>query len=71
MEIKLIALDLDGTALRSDNTLSPKVAKAIEAAADGGEWRRVATFTNSQITPATGPRQKPQNITGSSLRSIL
>ena len=32
MEIKLIALDLDGTALRSDNTLSPKVAKAIEAA---------------------------------------
>ena len=36
MEIKLIALDLDGTALRSDNTLSPKVAKAIEAAADRG-----------------------------------
>lgn len=36
MEIKLIALDLDGTALRSDNTLSPKVAKAIEAAGERG-----------------------------------
>ena len=36
MEIKLIALDLDGTALRSDNTLSPAVARAIEAAGDMG-----------------------------------
>lgn len=36
MEIKLIALDLDGTALRSDNTLSPAVAEAIEASADKG-----------------------------------
>ena len=32
MNIQLIALDLDGTALRSDNTLSPSVAEAIEAA---------------------------------------
>lgn len=36
MSIKLIALDLDGTALRSDNTLSPKVAAAIESAASRG-----------------------------------
>ena len=36
MEIKLIALDLDGTPLRSDNTLSPAVARAIEAAGDMG-----------------------------------
>ncbi len=34
--IKLIALDLDGTALRSNNTLSPAVAAAIERAADLG-----------------------------------
>lgn len=36
MNIKLIALDLDGTALRSNNTLSPAVAAAIEKAADAG-----------------------------------
>ena len=36
MPIKLIALDLDGTALRSDNTLSPAVAAAMERAADNG-----------------------------------
>ena len=36
MEIKLIALDLDGTALRSDNTLSPVVAEAIEEAGGKG-----------------------------------
>ena len=36
MNVKLLALDLDGTALRSNNTLSPKVARAIEAAADSG-----------------------------------
>ena len=36
MNIKLIALDLDGTALRSNNTLSPKVAAAIEYAAERG-----------------------------------
>ena len=36
MRIKLIALDLDGTALRSNNTLSPEVAAAIERAADRG-----------------------------------
>lgn len=34
--IRLIALDLDGTALRSDNTLSPAVARAIEKAAATG-----------------------------------
>ena len=33
MQIKLIALDLDGTALRSNNTLSPAVAESIEKAA--------------------------------------
>jgi len=36
MQIKLIALDLDGTALRSNNTLSPTVAAAIEKAAAHG-----------------------------------
>ena len=36
MSIKLIALDLDGTTLRSNNTLSPAVAEAIEAAAAHG-----------------------------------
>ena len=36
MSIKLIALDLDGTALRSDNTLSHTVASAIESAASRG-----------------------------------
>ena len=36
MQIKLIALDLDGTALRSNNTLSPAVATAIEKAAAHG-----------------------------------
>lgn len=36
MNIKLIALDLDGTTLRSDNTLSPVVANAIESAAENG-----------------------------------
>lgn len=36
MQIKLIALDLDGTALRSNNTLSPAVAEAIEEAATHG-----------------------------------
>ena len=34
--VKLLALDLDGTALRSNNTLSPTVAAAIEAAAESG-----------------------------------
>ena len=36
MQIKLIALDLDGTALRSNNTLSPAVAESIEKAAAHG-----------------------------------
>lgn len=36
MNIKLIALDLDGTALRSNNTLSPAVAEAIESASNRG-----------------------------------
>lgn len=36
MNIKLIALDLDGTTLTSANTLSPVVAAAIERAADAG-----------------------------------
>ncbi len=39
MQIKLIALDLDGTALRSNNTLSAAVAEAIEAAAAHGVGR--------------------------------
>jgi len=36
MQIKLLALDLDGTALRSNNTLSQTVAAAIEKAAAHG-----------------------------------
>lgn len=35
-EIKLIALDLDGTVLRTDNTLSPRVKEAIGKAAGRG-----------------------------------
>ena len=31
-KIKLLALDLDGTVLRSNNTLSDKVKSAIESA---------------------------------------
>lgn len=34
--IKLLALDLDGTALKSNNTFSPKVKRAIELAAESG-----------------------------------
>ena len=36
MDIKLLALDLDGTALHSSNTLPPAVAEAIESAAENG-----------------------------------
>ena len=35
-KIKLLSLDLDGTTLRSDNTLSPKVRSAIETAIKNG-----------------------------------
>ena len=35
-KIKLLSLDLDGTTLRSDNTLSPKVKSAIETAIKNG-----------------------------------
>lgn len=35
-DIKLIALDLDGTTLKSNNTLSPVVKQAIEHAAENG-----------------------------------
>ena len=36
MDVKLLALDLDGTVLRSDNTLSPVVGRALEKAAQSG-----------------------------------
>ena len=36
MEIKLLALDLDGTVLRTDNTLAPEVKDSIKQAIDGG-----------------------------------
>ena len=36
MKIKLLALDLDGTTLRSDNTLSPSVKRAITTAIENG-----------------------------------
>ena len=36
MDVKLLALDLDGTVLRSDNTLSPVVGRALEKAAASG-----------------------------------
>ena len=36
MEIKLLALDLDGTVLRSDNTLSESMRGALMKAVDGG-----------------------------------
>lgn len=35
-KIKLLSLDLDGTTLRSDNTLSPKVKSAVETAINSG-----------------------------------
>ena len=44
MEIKLIAFDLDGTALREDKTLSKQNRAALQAAADRGIY----------IVPATG-----------------
>lgn len=36
MKIKLLALDLDGTVMRSDNTLAPEVREAIERAIEKG-----------------------------------
>ena len=36
MEIKLLALDLDGTVLRTDNTLAPEVRDSIIQAIDSG-----------------------------------
>lgn len=36
MNIKLIALDMDGTALKNDGTLSPRTAKALTAAMENG-----------------------------------
>ena len=32
MNIKLIALDLDGTTLQNDHTISPRVRRALEKA---------------------------------------
>lgn len=42
-EIKLIALDLDGTALRSDSTLSDKVKLSIQAAYEAGIMVAIAS----------------------------
>ena len=36
MDIKLLALDLDGTVLRSNNTLSAGMKTALEKAVDSG-----------------------------------
>ncbi len=36
MDIKLIALDLDGTTLQNDHTISPRVRKALESAMEQG-----------------------------------
>ena len=36
METRLIAVDLDGTLLRTDRTLSPATIAAVAAAADRG-----------------------------------
>ena len=43
MEIKLLALDLDGTVLRSDNTLSPGMKASLERAAQSGMTVAVAS----------------------------
>ena len=43
-DIKLIALDLDGTLLNSDKTLTPRNRAALQAASEAGIW----------IVPATG-----------------
>lgn len=44
MNIKLIALDLDGTTLQNDHTISPRVRRALEKAIEKGIY----------IVPCTG-----------------
>ncbi|MBW7572845.1 Cof-type HAD-IIB family hydrolase [Caproiciproducens faecalis] len=44
MDIRLIALDMDGTVLKTDKTMSPKTAQTLRAAADSG----------IMLVPATG-----------------
>lgn len=66
MPIKLIALDLDGTALRSDNTLSPVVAAAIEDAAAHGMEIVAASGRPYGSMPASVLRLKGVNYVISS-----
>ena len=66
MQIKLIALDLDGTALRSNNTLSPAVAEAIEKAAANGIEIAVASGRPYGSMPQSVLRLKGVNYVISS-----
>lgn len=51
MNIKLIALDMDGTALKSDKTMSPKTYKALRAAAARGILLVPSTGRMKQMIP--------------------
>nr|WP_319489510.1 Cof-type HAD-IIB family hydrolase [uncultured Caproiciproducens sp.] len=51
MNIKLIALDMDGTALKSDKTMSPKTVKTLRAAAAKGIWIVPSTGRMRQMIP--------------------
>ncbi len=51
MDIKLIALDMDGTVLRSDKTISPKTVHALQAALARGILLVPATGRMRQMIP--------------------
>ena len=56
-DIKLIATDIDGTMLRSDHSLSPRVRKALWSAKDAG----------MHVVPATG---RPITVAGEIFESL-
>jgi Cof subfamily protein (haloacid dehalogenase superfamily) len=47
---KLIALDLDGTTVRPDLSISPRVLRAVQRARESGLWVTVATGRNVAST---------------------
>ena len=51
MSIKMVALDLDGTTLRSDHTLSDRTRKALETAAEQGVYIVVSTGRSFNSLP--------------------
>ena len=62
MQIKLIALDLDGTALRSNNTLSAAVAEAIEAAAGSAHHGLLAILQSTEKPHSKSYDRKDRKI---------